>query len=44
MIYPSERRMEPKDKSFREWLLAEMKRALEDAAGGWPQPVPIAAE
>jgi LysR family glycine cleavage system transcriptional activator len=44
LIYPSERRMVPKVKRFREWLLAEMQRALEDAAGGWPQPVPIAAQ
>ena len=44
LAYPSERRMVPKVKRFREWLLAEMKRALEDAAGGWPQPVPQAAE
>ena len=44
LVYPTERRMVPKVKRFREWLLAEMKRALEDAAGGWPQPVPIAAE
>ncbi len=44
LVYPSERRMVPKVKRFREWLLAEMKRALEDAAGGWPQPMPIAAQ
>jgi LysR family glycine cleavage system transcriptional activator len=44
LVYPSERRMVPKVKRFREWLLAEMKRALEDTAGGWPQPVPIAAQ
>lgn len=44
LIYPSERRMVPKIKRFREWLLTEMQRALEDAAGGWPQPVPIAAQ
>ena len=43
LIYPSERRMVPKVKRFREWLLAEMQRALEDAAGGWPQPLPVAA-
>lgn len=44
LIYPSERRMVPKIKRFREWLLAEMRRALEDAAGGWPQPIPVAAQ
>jgi LysR family glycine cleavage system transcriptional activator len=38
LVYPSERRMVPKVKRFREWLLAEMERALEDDAGGWPQP------
>ena len=44
LIYPSERRMVPKIKRFREWLLAEMRRSLEDAAGGWPQPIPVAAQ
>jgi LysR family glycine cleavage system transcriptional activator len=44
LVFPSERRMVPKVKRFREWLLAEMKLALEDAAGGWPQPLPIAAQ
>jgi LysR family glycine cleavage system transcriptional activator len=44
LVYPSERRMVPKVKRFREWLLAEMERALEDPAGGWPQPIPVAAE
>lgn len=39
LVYPTERRMVPKVKRFREWLLAEMRRALEDAAGGWPQPM-----
>jgi LysR family glycine cleavage system transcriptional activator len=42
LVYPSERRMVPKVKRFREWLLAEMKRAQEDTAGGWPQPIPAA--
>ena len=42
LVYPSERRMVPKVKRFREWLLAEMKRAQEDTAGGWPQPLPPA--
>ena len=41
LVYPSERRMVPKVKRFREWLLTEMARSLEDAAGGWPQPVPL---
>jgi LysR family glycine cleavage system transcriptional activator len=41
LVYPSERKMVPKVKRFREWLLAEMQRALEDAAGGWPQPIPV---
>jgi LysR family glycine cleavage system transcriptional activator len=44
LVYPAERKMVPKVKRFREWLLAEMSRALDDAAGGWPQPVPVAAE
>jgi LysR family transcriptional regulator, glycine cleavage system transcriptional activator len=38
LVYPSERRMVPKIKRFREWLIAELKRAVADAAGGWPQP------
>lgn len=44
LVYPAERRMVPKVKRFREWLLMEMQRALEDAAGGWPQPMPVAAQ
>ncbi|HEX6604868.1 MAG TPA: LysR substrate-binding domain-containing protein [Sphingomicrobium sp.] len=44
LVYPSERRTIPKVKRFREWLLTEMKTALEDAAGGWPQPGAVAAE
>jgi LysR family glycine cleavage system transcriptional activator len=43
LVYPSERRMVPKVKRFREWLLAEMQRALEETAGGWPQPAAVAA-
>jgi LysR family glycine cleavage system transcriptional activator len=39
LVYPTERRMAPKIKRFREWLLAEMQRALEDAAGGSPEPL-----
>jgi LysR family glycine cleavage system transcriptional activator len=43
LVYPKERRMVPKVKRFREWLLAEMRRAADDIAGGWPQPA-VAAE
>jgi LysR family glycine cleavage system transcriptional activator len=43
LVYPSERRSVPKVKRFREWLIAEMKTALADAAGGWPQPPAQAA-
>jgi LysR family glycine cleavage system transcriptional activator len=42
LVYPSERRTLPKVKRFREWLVAEMKRAQEDSAGGWPQPAEAA--
>jgi len=38
LLYPSDRRLTPKVKRFKEWLLAEMERAVEDANGGWPQP------
>jgi LysR family glycine cleavage system transcriptional activator len=44
LIYPAERRLQPKIKRFREWLLAEMQRAVDDVAGGWPQPTAQAAE
>jgi LysR family glycine cleavage system transcriptional activator len=44
LVYPSERRMVPKVKRFREWLIPEIQRSLEDAAGGWPQPEVQAAE
>lgn len=44
LVYPSERRTLPKVKRFRDWLTAEMHRALEDEAGGWPQPADQAAE
>jgi LysR family glycine cleavage system transcriptional activator len=43
LVYPKERRTVPKVKRFREWLLAEMERAQADWAGGWPQPVRVAA-
>lgn len=35
LAYPRERRMVPKVKRFREWLLAEMARAVEELDGGW---------
>ena len=38
LLYPSDRRLTPKIKRFKEWMLAEMTRAVEDAFGGWPQP------
>jgi LysR family glycine cleavage system transcriptional activator len=43
LVYPSERRTVPKVKRFRDWLLSEMRRALGDVAGGWPQPAPAIA-
>ena len=44
LVYPKERRLTPKIKRFREWLLAEMQRAHTDLSGGWPQPTAVAAE
>jgi len=35
LVYPRERRMVPKVKRFREWLLAEIRLALEELDGGW---------
>ena len=35
LIFPRERRMVPKIKRFREWLLYEMARAIEQLDGGW---------
>jgi LysR family glycine cleavage system transcriptional activator len=35
MVYPRERRMVPKVKRFREWLVEEMRKAHEDLDGGW---------
>lgn len=44
LVYPRERRMVPKVKRFREWLVAEMQRAHEEQDGGWGtlEPVPAA--
>jgi LysR family glycine cleavage system transcriptional activator len=35
LVYPKERRMVPKVKRFREWLLNEMRVAVEQIDGGW---------
>jgi LysR family glycine cleavage system transcriptional activator len=35
LVYPKERRMVPKVKRFREWLLEEMEKALTQLDGGW---------
>jgi LysR family glycine cleavage system transcriptional activator len=35
LVFPRERRMVPKVKRFREWLLDEMRLALEQIDGGW---------
>lgn len=49
LVYPRERRMVPKVKRFREWLIAEMRRALDELDGGWsssgriPAAAPLAA-
>ena len=45
LVYPKERRMVPKVKRFREWLLAEMGKAVADWDGGWGhEELPSAAE
>jgi LysR family glycine cleavage system transcriptional activator len=35
LVFPRERRMVPKVKRFREWLVAEMQLARDEADGGW---------
>ena len=35
LVYPKERRSVPKVKRFREWLVAEMHKAIEELDGGW---------
>jgi LysR family glycine cleavage system transcriptional activator len=35
LVYPTERRLVPKIKRFREWLIAEMQTALAEHDGGW---------
>jgi LysR family glycine cleavage system transcriptional activator len=37
LVYPTERRMIPKVKRFREWLLAEMAKAQVDLADRWAE-------
>jgi len=44
LVYPTDRRLAPKIKRFKEWLLPEIERSLKDVAGGWPQPAAQAAE
>ena len=44
LVYPSERKLAPKIKRFREWLLPEMERSQVDVFGGWTQPTASAAE
>ena len=41
LVYPSERRMVPKVKRFREWLVAEMERSQREPSNPWTN---IAAE
>jgi LysR family transcriptional regulator, glycine cleavage system transcriptional activator len=43
LVYPTERRLLPKIKRFREWLLAEMHRALEESETDWPPQDAVAA-
>ena len=35
LVFPRERRMVPKVKRFREWLLHKMRVALDEIDGGW---------
>src|SRR5690348_10309499 len=44
LVYPTERKLTPKIKRFREWLIAEMERSKADINGRWPQPIAEAAE
>jgi LysR family glycine cleavage system transcriptional activator len=43
LVYPTERRMVPKVKRFREWLLAEMDKALSDLPTPWAEATQAAA-
>lgn len=44
LVYPKERRMVPKVKRFREWMLAEMEKAIAESDGGWGHATAAAAE
>src|SRR5437868_734115 len=44
LIYPADRKLTPKIKRFKEWLIAEMDRSKADMYGGWPQQAIQAAE
>jgi LysR family glycine cleavage system transcriptional activator len=49
LVYPTERRKVAKVKRFREWLIAEVRQALEEQDGGWaaqgrvPPAIPLVA-
>jgi LysR family transcriptional regulator, glycine cleavage system transcriptional activator len=44
LVYPTERRTVPKVKRFREWLTAEIERALADLSSSWAEGTRTAAE
>ena len=44
LVYPADRKLTPKIKRFKEWLIAEMERSKADVYGGWPQQAAQAAE
>jgi len=44
LVYPSERRLVPKIKRFREWLVPEIERSVQGEHGGWVEAAAAAAE
>jgi len=44
LVYPTDRKLTPKIKRFREWLIPEMERSEADVHGGWTQPTATAVE
>jgi LysR family glycine cleavage system transcriptional activator len=44
LVYPADRKLTPKIKRFKEWLISEMERSKADVYGGWPQTAAQAAE